>query len=66
MMDILKRLTRDKAAFIGLSLLSLLVLAALFAPLCTEPVVYAQRTKVKGFTPSLLGKMKFDGVYIDE
>ena len=33
MTDLLKRLTRDKAAFIGLSLLSLLVLAALFAPL---------------------------------
>lgn len=32
-MDLLKRLTRDKAAFIGLSLLSFLVLAALFAPL---------------------------------
>lgn len=32
-MDLLKRFARDKAAFIGLSLLSLLVLAALFAPI---------------------------------
>ncbi len=32
-MGLLKRLARDKAAFIGLSLLSLLALAALFAPL---------------------------------
>ncbi|HEV7259616.1 MAG TPA: ABC transporter permease [Bosea sp. (in: a-proteobacteria)] len=32
-MDLLKRFARDRAAFIGLSLLGLLVLAALFAPL---------------------------------
>jgi len=32
-MDLLKRFARDRAAFIGLSLLALLVLAALFAPL---------------------------------
>lgn len=32
-MDLLKRFAKDKAAFIGLSLLGLLVLAALFAPL---------------------------------
>jgi len=31
-MDLLKRFAKDKAAFIGLSLLGLLVLAALFAP----------------------------------
>lgn len=32
-MDLLKRFAKDKAAFIGLSLLGLLVLAAVFAPL---------------------------------
>ncbi|MGO4286905.1 ABC transporter permease [Bosea sp. UNC402CLCol] len=32
-MDLLKRFAKDKAAFIGLSLLGLLVLAAMFAPL---------------------------------
>ncbi|MDX3808531.1 ABC transporter permease [Bosea thiooxidans] len=32
-MDLLKRFARDRAAFVGLSLLGLLVLAALFAPL---------------------------------
>ncbi len=32
-MDLLRRFTKDKAAFIGLSLLSVLLLAALFAPL---------------------------------
>ncbi|MGN6098727.1 MAG: ABC transporter permease [Bosea sp. (in: a-proteobacteria)] len=32
-MDLLRRFTKDKAAFIGLSLLGLLLLAALFAPL---------------------------------
>ncbi len=32
-MDLLRRFTKDKAAFLGLSLLSVLLLAALFAPL---------------------------------
>jgi len=39
--------------------------AALFAPICSEQLVYAMRTKVKGFEPNLLGKPKFDGVYLD-
>ena len=38
---------------------------ALFAPICSEQIVYAMRTKVKGFEPNLLGKPKFDGVYLD-
>jgi ABC-type transport system substrate-binding protein len=39
--------------------------AALFAPICTEQVVYAMRNKVKGFEPNLLGKPKFNGVWLD-
>jgi ABC-type transport system substrate-binding protein len=38
---------------------------ASFAPICSEQIVYAMRTKVKGFEPSLLGKPKFDGVWIN-
>lgn len=38
---------------------------ALFAPLCSEQVVYLYRTNVKGFVPNLMGKPKFDGVYLD-
>jgi peptide/nickel transport system permease protein/peptide/nickel transport system substrate-binding protein len=39
--------------------------AALFAPICHEQIVYAMRKKIKGFEPNLLGKPKFDGVWID-
>ena len=39
--------------------------AALFAPICHEQIVYAMRNKVRGFEPNLLGKPKFDGVWID-
>ena len=38
---------------------------ALFAPICHEQIVYAMRKKIKGFEPNLLGKPKFDGVWID-
>jgi peptide/nickel transport system permease protein/peptide/nickel transport system substrate-binding protein len=38
---------------------------ASFAPICSEQIVYAMRTKVKGFEPSLLGKPKFNGVWLD-
>ncbi len=39
--------------------------AAVFAPICHEQIVYAMRKKIKGFEPNLLGKPKFDGVWID-
>jgi len=39
--------------------------AALFAPLCTEQMICALRSSVKGFVPNLLGKPKFDGVFLD-
>jgi ABC-type transport system substrate-binding protein len=39
--------------------------AASFAPICHEQIVYAMRKKVKGFEASLLGKPKFDGVWLD-
>jgi ABC-type oligopeptide transport system substrate-binding subunit len=38
---------------------------ALFAPLCSEQVIYLFRSNVKGFVPNLMGKPKFDGVYLE-
>jgi peptide/nickel transport system permease protein/peptide/nickel transport system substrate-binding protein len=38
--------------------------AALYVPLILQPEIDAMTTKVKGFKPNILGKPRFENVYL--